>query len=429
MEKASNNVLTSVLRTVRPVFLLMGLFSFFMNLLLMILPLYSLQVFDRVLSTGSLDTLFWLSVIMIAVFLVASLLQALRSFALIKVGEWMDDKLGPILLTCGLSTAARVGARGTQNLRDLNTIRGFLTGHGLLTFFDAPWSVISLAVIYFIHPELGTITLAGCIVLLGLAWINELAMRHPLDDANRINMQNFQQIDIAMRNAEVIEAMGMTSTVAAFWQRANRKMTSLQSLASYRSAIIQAITRFLRMSLQIAITGWGAYLALHNDITSGSIIAASILAARALAPFDAAIAVWKSLVEAREAYESLQKSLLDVPVRPEGITLPEPQGKLEVENIIYGVSSRNRPILQGINFSLNAGETLGIIGPSAAGKSTLAKLTVGIWKPQSGAVRLDGGDVFHWKRRAICRQMHRLSAAGHRTIQRIGKREHRPHEP
>jgi PrtD family type I secretion system ABC transporter len=303
-----------------------------------------------------------------------------------------------LLLTSGLAMAAGTGARGTQNLRDINTVRGFLTGHGLLTFFDAPWSAISLAVIFFIHPDLGIITLAGCLLLLGLAWINELAMRKPLDEANRINNQNFQQLDVAMRNAEVIEAMGMTDTVAAFWQRANRRMTTLQSLASYRSAIIQAITKFIRMGLQIAITGFGAYLALNNQMTSGGIIAASILSARALAPFDAAIAVWKSLVETREAYASLQRSLSNVPVRPQGITLPEPQGRLEVENVVFTTANRNRPILRGINFALNPGDILGIIGPSAAGKSTLAKLAVGVWKPQSGAVRLDGGDVFHWKR-------------------------------
>lgn len=396
--KNSSNQLTTVLQTARPVFLLMGAFSFFMNLLLMVLPLYSLQVFDRVLSTGSIETLFWLSVIMIVIFLAASLLQALRSFALIKVGEWMDDKLSPALLTCSLAAAAGANSRGTQNLRDLNTIRGFLTGNGMLTFFDAPWAVISLVVIYFIHPELGTITLFGALALLGLAWINELAMRHPLGEANRMNARNLHQVDIAMRNAEVIEAMGMTGTIASFWQKTNRKMTTMQSLASYRSAIIQAVTRFLRMALQVAITGVGAYLALHNHITSGSIIAASILAGRALSPFDAAIAVWKSLVEARGAYESLNKSLANTPVRPEGITLPEPKGRLDVEKVFYGIPNRNIPILRNINFSLNAGEALGVVGPSAAGKSTLAKMVVGLAKPLSGAVRLDDGDVYHWKR-------------------------------
>jgi len=378
--------------------MLMALFSFFMNLLLMVLPLYSLQVFDRVLSTGSMDTLLWLSVIMVVVFLAAGLLQMLRSFALIRVGEWMDSRLSPSLLATSLSTAAVTGMRSTQSLRDLNTIRGFLTGHGLLTFFDAPWSVISLAVIYCIHFDLGNLTLAGCVLLLGLAWINEIAMRKPLDEANRINARSFGQLDIAMRNAEVVEAMGMSDAVADFWQKANGKTTQLQSLASYRSCIIQAITRFLRLSLQVAITGWGAYLALHNQITSGSIIAASILAGRALQPFDAAIGVWKSLVEAREAYASLQKSLTRMPPRQEGITLPEPQGKLDVEKVFYCAPNRNVPILRNVNFSLMAGETLGIIGPSAAGKSTLAKLIVGVWKPQAGAVRLDGGEVAHWKR-------------------------------
>jgi ATP-binding cassette subfamily B protein len=398
MEKSENNMLTEALSAVRPVFFAMGAFSFFINLLLLILPLYSLQVLDRVLSTGSMDTLFWLSAIMIAVFLAASVLQALRSFALIRVGEWMDDKLGPSLLSSSLTFAAATGKRGTQNLRDLNALRGFLTGQGLLTLLDAPWSVISLAVLFIIHMQLGMITLLGCLLMVGLAWLNEVAIHKPLDEANEANVRNFQQLDIAMRNAEVIEAMGMTGTITAFWRKSNLRMTALQSLASGRSAIMQAVTRFFRLSLQIAITGWGAYLALHNEITSGSIIAASILAGRALSPFDMAIGIWKSLIEARESYDRLQKSLAGMGARPTGISLPAPKGQLTVENLVFGIQGRNRPILRGINFNLDAGEVLGIVGPSAAGKSTLAKLIVGTCKPQLGAVRLDGGDVRHWRR-------------------------------
>jgi ATP-binding cassette, subfamily B, bacterial len=398
MQKNRETVLTEALKTTRPVFIHMGVFSFFINLLLLIVPLYSLQVLDRVLSTGSTDTLFWLSVIMIAAFLAVGILQGLRSFALIRTGEWIDGNLGKALLALSLTHAASTGIRGTQNLRDLNTVKGFLTGNGLTTLFDMPWSVISLVVIFAIHSQLGFITLIGCLLLLVLAWVNEISMHKPLDEANEANVKNMQQVDIAMRNAEVIEAMGMTHTVSECWNKANNKIISLQSLASYRSAIIQAITRFMRLDLQIAITGWGAWLALHNEMTSGGIIAASILAGRALAPFDAAISTWKSLVETRKSFQRLNAMVDTMEVRLPGISLPAPEGHLLVDKVVYGVAGRSKPILKGIHFSLNPGDTLGIIGPSAAGKSTLAKLIVGTWKPYAGVVRLDNADVCQWKR-------------------------------
>jgi ATP-binding cassette, subfamily B, bacterial len=400
-----NNLLSDALKTARPVFLYMGIFSFFINLMLLIVPIYSLQVLDRVLSTGSTSTLFWLSVIMMAAFLAAGLVQGLRSFALIRTGEWLEDRMGRSLLSMSLVHAAGTGVRGTQNLRDLNTIKSFLTGHGLLTLFDAPWSIIYLLVIFAIHTQLGVITLLGCFALFGLAWLNEIAMHKPLGEANEANVKNLHQVDIAMRNAEVIEAMGMTDAIGQRWQAANRVVTSLQSQASYRSAILQAITKFLRLDLQIAITGWGAWLALHNELTGGAIIAASILTARALAPFEAAITTWKTLVETRKSYERLKLSVSAMETRMPGISLPAPRGQLVVDKLFYGVPSRSKPILKGVSFSLNPGEMLGIIGPSAAGKSTLAKLIVGTWKPYAGVVRLDSGDVCQWKREEFGRHV------------------------
>jgi ATP-binding cassette subfamily B protein len=399
MHKENHNLLKAAIKTAKPVFIYMALFSFFINLLLLMVPLYSLQVLDRVLSTGSMPTLFWLSVIMIVAFLVAGILQALRSFTLIRTGEWIEDSMSRTLLTMSLTHAANTGVKGSQNLRDLGIVKTFLTGGGLISLFDAPWSVISLAVIFIIHTQLGFITLFGCVLLLVFAWLNEVAMQKPLDDANEANVMNFQQVDIAMRNAEVIEAMGMTSTIAERWQKVNHLVTGLQSLASYRSAIIQSLTRFARLDLQIAITGWGAYLALHNEITSGGIIAASILAGKALAPFDAAISTWKSVVEARKSYQRLDEVLAAMPANPSGISLPAPQGHLTIEKLFYGAEGRKKPILKALSFELKAGDILGVIGPSASGKSTLAKLCVGAIPPYSGVVRLDGGDVRQWRRK------------------------------
>jgi len=398
IKKSRPNLLTEALQTTRPVFVHMALFSFFINLLMLMVPMYSLQVLDRVLSTGSVDTLIWLSVIMVAAFLAAGFLQLMRSFALIRLGEWMDDAMSRSLLLLSLINAAGTAMRSTQNLRDLNTIRNFLTGSGLLALFDAPWSILFLLAIFLIHTDLGVITLLGCFIMLGLAWLNEIAMKKPLDEANETNVQNLQQVDIAMRNAEVIEGMGMTNTIADGWNRANRAVQELQTRASCRSAIVQALTRFIRLDLQIAITGWGAYLALTNHITSGSIIAASILSARALAPFDTAISTWKTTVETRKSYHRLNDALDAMSTRSSGTSLPKPEGNLEVARLVYLFPKQIRPILKGVSFKLDAGDCLGIVGPSAAGKSTLGKLIVGAWKPYSGAVRLDGGDVCQWNR-------------------------------
>ncbi len=392
------NILTNILHTAKPVFLYIGIFSLFINLLMLVVPVYSLQVLDRVLSTGSMETLLWLTVIMMIAFLVSSLLQSFRSFALIRAGEWIDESLSTPLLAMGISNASSTGVRGTQNMRDLATIKSFLTGSGLITLFDAPWSIIFILVVYLIHPDLGHITLIGCLILLGLAWLNEIAMHKPLDEANEHNVHNLQQVDIAMRNAEAIEAMGMTETLASRWRIVNQKVTALQSVASYRSAIIQGFTKFFRLDLQIAIIGWGAYLALHNQITSGAIIAASILTGRAFAPFESAISTWKVLVEARKSYHRLNDSINTMDTRVTGISLPVPEGHLLVDRLVHLVPGRDKPVLRGISFSLEAGDVLGVIGPSAAGKSTLGKLITGAFEPYSGVVRLDGCDVCHWKR-------------------------------
>jgi ATP-binding cassette subfamily B protein len=395
---STNNILTRALQTTKPVFLYIGLFSFSINFLLLLMPLYSLQVLDRVLSTGSMETLFWLTVIMIAAFLAASFLQTLRSLILIKVGEWMDINLSKSLLAMSLANAARTDVRGTQNLRDLGKIKGFLTGSGLLSFFDAPWSVIALLVLFIIHPQLGYITFFGCVLLLILAYLNEISIRKLLDEANEANVKNFIQVDIAMRNAEAIESMGMTGRISEYWHQINNKVTNLQNLASCRSAIVQSGSRVLRLSLQIAITGWGAYLAVHNEITSGSIIAASILSGRTLSPFEAAISSWKSFVDVRKSYHRLSGELENMGEQLPGISLSAPEGFLSIDKLFYNVEGRKKPVLKNISLSLTPGDSLGIIGPSAAGKSTLARLCVGTLKPDDGVVRFDNGDVCAWRR-------------------------------
>ncbi len=398
----ASNPLDHTLKAIKPVLIYSALFSCFINLLLLLVPLYSMQVLDRVLSTGSTETLTWLTVIMLAAFAAASLLQTVRSFVLVRLGEWMDRKMSPLLLAHGLSGMASIrGNQGTQPLRDMQSLRQFITGNGMLTLFDAPWSAVYLLILFIIDSSIGGIVLLGCLILLGLAWLNERAMRPPLDEANESNIANFQHMEMAQRNTDVIEAMGMKDAVIGRWQGRQDRVTRLQSQASGRSAIIQAFSRFFRLMLQIAVIGWGAYLALHNHISSGSIIAASILAGKAFAPFDAAISLWKSVIEAREAKARLQVYLSSMQDARQTVSLPPPRGALEVEKVVFALPGMERPILKGVSFALEAGDILGIIGPSAAGKSTLARLIVGSWEPYSGMVRLDKADMKQWKREEL----------------------------
>ncbi|MDB2414934.1 type I secretion system permease/ATPase [Rickettsiales bacterium] len=387
------------LKACKIVFYYSLLFSFISNLMMLAVPIYSLQVLDRVISSGSLETLLMLTLVVMLALVALSLIQIVRSEILIRLGNWLDRKLSPLLFEHGISeSVTKKNIAGSQHLQDLASIKGFLTGAGINALLDAPWSLIFIIVLFFIHPSVGIISILGGAVLLTLAVINELKTKPLLNEASEYSMKSSQYADLASRNAEVIEAMGMMENVSKIWRKVADKGLSLQSAASGRSAIFSGITRFLRMSIQIAVTGMGAYFTLKAEMTVGSMIASGILVGRALAPFENAIASWKSFVQARKSFSRLSKSLERAVERPDTIELPEPAGNINVENIYFAPAGVQKPTIKGMSFSLDAGDVLAIIGPSAAGKSTLAKLLTGVWKTASGNVRLDGADVYSWNR-------------------------------
>ncbi len=400
-KEKKDNILDKMSKQLRPALIYMGLFSFFCNLLMLALPLYSLQVLDRVISSASISTLVWLTIVMTVMFIALAVFTVVRSFGMIKIGEWIDSKLGATLLQYTISTAAVKGpgaASGSQNLRDLATVKGFVTGAGINALFDLPWSVIYLLVILAIHPVIFFIGLIGAILLFLLGVLNEVVIRKTLDKANEGSVKSMTSAEIGTRNAEVVEAMGMAQALLTRWKKSNQPITDLQSLASYRSGIISAVTKFIRMMLQIMVLGVGAYLVLKHQMTTGAIIANSILIGRALAPFDVAISSWKQFVDFRKSLSRLDKNIDEAPQRQGGMSLPAPKGRLSVEKIVFAPPGTAKATIKGISFVLNPGEILGVIGASAAGKSTIAKLLVGVWKPLSGVVRLDGADVYTWNR-------------------------------
>lgn len=398
MLKPSHDTALDVLKKqLRPVMYHVGAVSFFINLLVLPVSLYSLQVLDRVMATGSMSTLFWLTLIMIVLFAASGALQYLRSMMLQRVGDWGHEKISLAVLPITLH-AATVNAKGNaQALRDANSLKQFLNGAAITTLMDAPWTVLYLAVLFMVHSVLGFLVTGGVIALFVLAWLNESLMRLPLKQSGTHQLKNYQDIEFATRNADVIEAMGMRQTLIARWQGLQTKVNELQGQAAGRSAVIQGVTKFVRLTLQILVTGVAAWLAIRGEVTVGAIIAASILASRALAPFEAAIGSWKALTEARGAYGRLQHAL-QAEIRQEGMALPAPQGAVAVENLYYVAASNQPPILRQVSFQLAPGECLGVIGHSGSGKSTLARLIAGIIRPASGIVRLDNANVYTWPR-------------------------------
>ena len=397
MKPVSSSRLDVILQHLRPVWLSVGMTSFFINLLILPVSLYSLQVLDRVMSTGSMPTLLWLTVIMLAMFAAAGLLQTLRSMVLQRAGDWLHDSIAEVVLPLVLAQAA-AGGKGAQHLRDASSIKQFVGGNGLVTMIDTPWSLLYIAALFVVHWVLGVLVLAGAILLLFLAWLNENAMRRPSQEAGILQLRAMQELELATRNAEVTEAMGMGKALANRWKAMQKTTSVLQTQAGGRSSVIQGGTKFVRLSLQVLVTCISAWLAIDGYVTTGAIIAASILSSRALAPFEAAIASWKSFTEVRASYSRLKKAFADDAQREESMAMPAPIGALSVEKLTFSVPGREEPILKEVSFSLNPGEVLGILGASGSGKSTLARMIMGVWPASGGVVRLDGADIYRLPR-------------------------------
>jgi PrtD family type I secretion system ABC transporter len=383
----------------RRTFLFVALFSLCINLLLLFQSVYSLQVLDRVLSSHSVETLIMLTIIVVVAYIFLGVFMAIRTAVVNSVVEWLDYTLAPRLVQESIVRASLgITAQAGVLQRDLVSIKNFISGGGMVTLLDAPWALIYVFVIYMVSPILGLITVAGIVLLLAFGVINEYATRGVVKEASMLANKSQALADIASRNAEAIESMGMMHKVLEHWKDVHLAATRSQMKGGMRSNIIQTVSRVLRMINQVAITGVGGWLALSNELSIGGMIASSILVSRAMAPFDNAIGLWKSWILARDSYHRLYVALRSATLIERGnLPLPPPTGKLLVEGVIF-TPPRSAPILKGVSFSLEAGETLGIIGPSGAGKSTLAKMIVGLLPPTHGTVRLDGAETFKWNR-------------------------------
>lgn len=383
----------------RPFFLSAAGFSLIVNVLMLAPALFMLQVFDRVLSSHSEETLVMLLLLVVGALIFMAYLDMIRSRLLTAAAVTLEKRLGPEVLGEMIRRSAAPGrSEAAHGLRDVNTLRAFLTGPGIIAVFDAPWVPIFVLIIFLFHPLLGMLALAGAIILFALAIANERFSRRPLEAMQLDSRLAGRFAEQSIVNAEVARALGMEGGLARGWAEMSRNSLEKQLQASRSGSALTSTTRFMRQSLQILMLATGAFLVIDQQATPGVMIAATLLLSRALAPVESAIAGWKGMVDARSAYGRLNK-LLEADGRAEAVTeLPPPTGAVSVERVVFGFRGQDRPVIKQISFELAAGQALAIVGPSAAGKSTLARLIVGIWKPMVGVVRLDGADISSWPR-------------------------------
>ena len=390
-----------LLKPLRPVLVYAALFSLAINVLLLAPALYLLQVFDRVLTSRHEETLVMLTLVALIALVMSVVLDVLRGWLLAAAAVMLDRRIGPLALERIVTNKARLRPGDSAGgLRDVNTVRQFVSGQGILSLFDTPWMPIYLAVIYLFHPVLGLIATVGAVVLLGLAILNERTTRKAIKALNEETRSASRFIDTAVRNAEAASGLGMLGRLIGRWQAINaRALVSLNNL-SRTSGFFTGSTRFARQLLQIAMLGGGALLVIDANVSAGVMMAGTIILGRALAPVEMLIAQWKNLVEAFAASSRLNELLASVETH-EGLELPAPKGALALEGVVFSYRASKRPTLRGVSYNLKEGESLGLIGPSASGKSTLARLVIGLWAPQAGTVRLDGADIALWPRERL----------------------------
>lgn len=394
--------LGSALKASKRGFLAAGFFSLFINILMLTSPFYMLQVYDRVVTARSLETLLFLSLIMVFLFGVLGVLEWVRSRILVRVSNQIDQFLSHRVYTAMFHAGVKMpNQRTAQPLNDLTSVRQFLTGNGLFAFFDAPWFPIYIGILFVFHPAFGWFALAAGAILFGIAILNEKVTKKALTEANGENLKAQNLAGSNLRNSEVLHAMGMLPGIMGRWSKQHKAFLLKQTEASDRAGIFANLPKVLRMIFQSAILGLGAYYVVLNEMSPGMMIAGSILLGRALAPLDLLINSWSGFNSARTARTRLEELLNFIPKENRNMSLPQPEGSLEAVNLFVGPPNSHVPTLRGVNFLVQPGDLVGIIGPSAAGKSTLAKAILGLWPTLNGTLRIDGAEVQHYNRDEI----------------------------
>ena len=399
--KKNPSELRSAIAAQRPYFVQAAWFSLFASLLILAPSGYMLEVYDRVVNSRNHTTLAMLTLLVLCAFVLMEVLEWVRAEVMHEAAMAFDRRMSPRVFTAIFDANLKRMAGGTaQPMNDLRTVRDFLFSPVLLAMMEAPVSLVFLLLVFAISPVLGWSTVVAAMLQTGVGWLNERGTQPPLSAANRSAIAAQQYADGSLRNAQVIEAMGMLRNVHRRWIARQREFLGLQAKASDSGGYYQALSKFLQNTVSSMLLGLGAWLLLRNELNGGAayMIVGSIVGGRVLAPLVQIVAQWQAVVNARDAYARLDSLLEVVPQHPTGMALPAPLGRVQVENLIAGAPGAQVAILKGLSFALQAGEVLAVVGASASGKTTLARLLMGIWPAQSGKVRLDGADVHTWNK-------------------------------
>lgn len=396
--KSTRTELGAALRACRSAFIGVGVMSFVINILYLTGSFFMLEVYDRVLPSRSIPTLVGLIVLAGGLYVAQGILDLIRSRILIRVGSTLDEMLSNRVYEIVVRLPLMAGNRseGLQPLRDLDNVRSFLSGMGPGALFDLPWLPLYLAICFAFHPLIGVTALVGAILLIALTILTEYLTHEPMKRSTVLAMRRQDLALASRRNAEVLVAMGMAGRVGKRWDQSNRDYLASNQRASDVSGGLGAIAKVMRMMLQSAVLGVGAYLVVNQQATAGIIIAGSILSARALAPVDLAIAHWKGFVAARQSWHRLNKLMGMLPEQTEPTLLENPSQKLSIEGLTVNPPGEQKVVVQDVSFALEAGQGVGIIGPSGSGKSSLVRALVGVWQPLRGKVRMDGAALDQW---------------------------------
>lgn len=388
--------LDRAMRTLRPAILVAIIFSLFINVLALVSPIYMLQVYDRVLASRNEMTLLFITIIAVFLFVIYSILEAMRTQVLVRAGIKFDGEVrGPVFKSVLDGTLTGRGG-GPQAFRDVDIIREFMTGAGLIAFCDLSWIPVFVFVCWVLHPYFGILAILAGLIILALATWNDFATRVPLQRATVASIGAQNDASTTLRNAEVMHAMGMWRGLQRRWELRRDDLIAWQASASDRGGGIMASIKLVRQVTQTLILGGGAYLAITGKASAGAMIAASILVGRALAPIEQAVGQWKHFVAARGAWDRVQATFRSSEAAGSRMPLPAPKGKLSAEAASIVPPGGTRPVVHGVTFALEPGTTLGIIGPSAAGKSSLMRGIVGVWPVAAGAIKIDGFDLRQW---------------------------------
>jgi ATP-binding cassette, subfamily C, bacterial EexD len=391
--------LSAALKDVKSYFILAGVFSAAINILMLVPVIYMLQIYDRVMSSGSLSTLASLTLIMVALLIAMGGFEWVRAKILISASNRLEKNLRKRVSQAAFKSVLQSGVQGRgQALSDLSSLRQFLTGNGLFAFFDAPWFPIYVAIMFMFHSWFGVAAIISGIIMVALAYTNEVMTSKRLQEANGLANKVSGQLGGSLRNAEVIAAMGMADDIRSRQETSSDQVLVLQTEASSKAAIIANVSKSFRMITQSLLLGMGALLALQGQISPGMVIAGSLLLGRALAPIDLLVGTWKGFSIARAQYARLGELLNAIPAEQETMSLPAPEGSLSAEQVVVVPPGSQIVAVKGVSLQIDTGEVLGIVGPSASGKSSLARSLLGIWPARSGKVRLDGADIAAWNR-------------------------------